>query len=87
MFRWRYVIDVCARNVRKDAEEKIYRNYIAECVRMTAENTAKMVGGSYIKTAYADIIDPKPQDNRTGEEIADEIIKKCGLEVTKDESV
>ena len=54
---------------------------------MTAENTAKMVGGSYIKTAYADIIDPKPRDNRTGEEIADEIIKKCGLEVTKDESV
>lgn len=46
-----------------------------------------MVGGSYIKTAYADIIDPKPQDSRTGEEIADEIIKKCGLEVTKDEPV
>ncbi len=51
------------------------------------ENTAKYVGGSYIKAHYDDIINPKPQDTRTGEEIAEEIIKKCGLEVTKDESI
>lgn len=51
------------------------------------ENSAKYAGGSYIKAHYDDIINPKPQDTRTGEEIAEEIIKKCGLEVTKDESV
>ena len=40
-----------------------------------------MGGGSYITVKLADIIDPKPVDNRTGEEIAADIIKQAGIEV------
>ena len=50
-------------------------------MRIITENTAKMVGGSCVSVSFADIIDPKPVDNRTGEEIVAEIIKKAGLEV------
>ena len=40
-----------------------------------------MSGGSYISAKFADIINPKPVDNRTGEEIAADIIKQAGIEV------
>ena len=58
-----------------------YRIYVTDCLRMVTENTAKMSGGSYISAKFADIINPKPVDNRTGEEIAADIIKRAGIEV------
>lgn len=58
-----------------------YRIYVTECLRMISENTAKMGGGSYITAKFPDIINPKPVDNRTGEEIAADIIKMAGIEV------
>ena len=58
-----------------------YRIYVADCLRIISENTAKMGGGSYITAQLADIINPKPVENRTGEEIAADIIKRAGIEV------
>ena len=58
-----------------------YRIYVADCLRIISENTAKMCGGAYITAKFADIINPKPADNRTGEEIASDIIKRAGIEV------
>ena len=58
-----------------------YRIYIADCLRILSENTAKAVCGSYISAKFSDIINPKPVDNRTGEEIAADIIKRAGIEV------
>ena len=58
-----------------------YRIYVADCLRIISENTAKMGGGSYITAKLSDIINPKPADNRTGEEIAADIIKRAGIEV------
>lgn len=58
-----------------------YRIYVADCLRIISENTAKMGGGAYITAKLADIINPKPVDKRTGEEIAADIIKRAGIEV------
>ena len=58
-----------------------YRIYVADCLRIISENTAKMGGGSYITAKFADIINPKPVDNRPVEEIAADIIKRAGIEV------
>ena len=58
-----------------------YRIYVADCLRIISENTAKMGGGSYITAKFADILNHKPVDNRTGEEIAADIIKQAGIEV------
>ena len=58
-----------------------YRIYVSDCLRIISENTAKMGGGSYITAKLSDIINPKPADNRTGEEIAADIIKRAGIEV------
>lgn len=58
-----------------------YRIYVTDCLRIISENTAKMGGGSYIVAKFADIINLKPAGNRTGEEIAADIIKRAGIEV------
>lgn len=58
-----------------------YRIYVTDCLRIISENTAKIGGGSYITAKFEDIINPKPVDNRTGEEIAADIIKRAGIEV------
>lgn len=58
-----------------------YRVYVTDALRLTVENTAKYAGGSYIKARYIDIIEPKKQENRTGEEITADIIQRCGLVV------
>ena len=58
-----------------------YRIYVSDCLRIISENTAKMGGGPYITAKFADIINPKPVDGRTGEEIAADIIKRSGIEV------
>ena len=58
-----------------------YRIYIADCLRIISENTAKVGGGSYITAKFSDIINPKPVDNRPVEEIAADTIKRAGIEV------
>ena len=63
--------------VRNDA----YRIYVTDALRIVAENTARYAGGNYIKARYADIIEPKKQDNRTCEEITADIVARCGLVV------
>lgn len=58
-----------------------YRVYVTDCLRMVTENTAKMSQGAYTSARFYDIINPKPVGNRTGEEIAADIIKRAGIEV------
>ena len=48
---------------------------------MIGENTAKVGGGSYMTAKFEEIIRQKPADNRTGEELAADIIKRAGIEV------
>ena len=72
--------------VKRQQEESAFRIYTTECLRTMTENTAKFAGGSFVQAKYSDLIDPKPQDNRTCEEITAEVVKRCGL-VVKDESI
>lgn len=58
-----------------------YRIYVSECLRMISENAAGGGGGSYMDVKFEDVVNPKPVDNRTGEEIAADIIKRAGIEV------
>ena len=73
--------DFCISLFQKEQEDKAVKIYYAECLRIISENTAKMCGGSYITAKFADIINPKPIEKRTGEEIAADIIKRAGIEV------
>ena len=58
-----------------------YRIYVTDCLRIVTENTAIMSQGAYMKSRFYDTINLKPVDNRTGEEIAADVIKQAGIEV------
>nr|DAG68294.1 MAG TPA: hypothetical protein [Caudoviricetes sp.]DAH41735.1 MAG TPA: hypothetical protein [Caudoviricetes sp.] len=49
---------------------------------MISENTARFAGGGYLSIDYDDIIQPKAQDSRTGDEIVTDVIKRAGIKVT-----
>lgn len=53
-----------------------YRVYVTDSL----QNIGKGVG-CYITTRYADSIHIAQKDNRTGDEIAADVIKRAGLEV------
>lgn len=71
--------------LNEKARNDAYRIYVTDTLRIVAENTARYAGGNYIKARYADIIEPKKQDNRTCEEITADVVARCGL-VVKHES-
>ena len=59
----------------------IYRIYVTNCLRIMTENTAKQAGGNYMTAEYMDLIHPKKKDNRTGNEIAADVIRNAGIKV------
>ena len=61
----------------KQAKDTAYRVYVTDCLKLIAENT----GNISLKLRYYDIIQPKKADNRTGDEIVADIIKRAGLVV------
>ena len=67
--------------VNQQAKDTAYRLYVTDSLKLIAENTANFAKGQYMKARYYDIITPKKQDTRTGDEIVEDIIKRAGLVV------
>ena len=76
MFGWGYVKETCISLFQKKQEENAVKIYYAECLRIMTENTAKIGGGSYIQVKLHEILDSKPVDNRTADDIIEGIRKK-----------
>lgn len=70
--------------IKSDDEESVYRQYMAKLMRFTTENSANSVtalsGGQisayYLNIDYNDLINPKPVDNRSADEIIGNIKEK-----------
>ena len=85
-----YVIDHCVSAFSKKKEQELQYEelktciyYFADCLKLITENTAKSANSeaSYINNSLRDILNPKPVIQKTGDEIAQEIIQKAGLSV------
>ena len=87
-----YVIDHCVSAFSKKKEkekEKELENeklkaciyYFADCIRLITENTAKSAHteASYTTNNLRDILNLKPIVQKTGDEIAQDIIQRAGL--------
>ena len=62
--------------IKADIENELWRNYMARNVRMICENAAGLVQGKFMSVEYEDIINPKPEEKRTADEIIDGIKDK-----------
>ena len=60
----------------REQRELAYRIYISDALCKISENTAKFGGGGYMKVRFADIIMPRPEDDRTSDEIISHIREK-----------
>jgi hypothetical protein len=76
MFGKGYVKDFCISLFKKQQEEKAVKLYCAECLRIIGENTAKLCEGSYTTVKLSDILDPKPTEERTSDEVIGNIKEK-----------
>ena len=73
-----YVIDHCIAAINERHRRENYEFYITDIAYV-------LLNGLYQNKLdfprYYDILNPKPKDERTGEEIAADIIKRHGLKV------
>lgn len=62
----------------KECEELAYKSYVADALQILSENTGRKINDRYIE-----VLEKlhKPKDNRSGIEIAEDVIKKAGLVV------
>ena len=70
--------------IKADYEEAVFRQYMATLSRFATENSANSVNAlsqgqieaCYLNVDYMDLINPKPVDNRSAEEIIGNIKNK-----------
>lgn len=67
--RARAIISMLPEILKQSCEQEAYKTYVAECLRMATENTAKFAGGRYMSISFGEMLHPKPVDTRTGEEV------------------
>lgn len=68
----------------QEQEELSYRAYTTDALQLIAENSARLSRdgkGRYPAKRWAELIDQKPAETRSGDEIAADVIKRCGLKV------
>lgn len=83
------MIDHCIAVLQKENEEKLYRIYITDSLKLISENTAGLTNGKYMTKRFCDIaydVENKELE-KSAEEIIEEVTKNAGLVVKKNESV
>ena len=62
--------------IKEDVENDAYRRYTARALQILTENVANTLGGKTLSMSYDEIINPKPTDNRSAEQIIEDIREK-----------
>lgn len=60
----------------QQTRDELFRAYVARSLQAIPK-------GEYIEAGYADLAYPLPVDPRSGDEIAEDVIRRLGLEVTE----
>lgn len=84
LFGSEFVVDSCIALYEQEQRQEVWRIYIANGVKILTENTATHKGAKALAKSYTDLF--KPVDNRTGDEVAADVIKKCRLKIKRKES-
>lgn len=66
--------------MRRINEDRIYKIYVTDALKIIAENTAKFGGGSVLRSRYYDLISEEieAEPEETAEEIINRIKNKLG---------
>ena len=72
----RAILSTLEYKIKKDAENELWRKYMASAVQTMSNNIVHFIGGQLISDSYGDLINPKPIDNRSADEIINSIKNK-----------
>lgn len=65
--------------MRQQSEDKLYKLYVTETLRLIAKNGG-LSGGSYIEKRYSEIIQPTPPEPELSpDEIIEQVNQRAGL--------
>lgn len=73
------MLDHVLASVKREWEEKHYRSYMADALWAISENVARIAGGHYVSKRWDELINPTTPDERSGDEIAADVIRRAGL--------
>lgn len=76
-----YVIDHCVSLFNKKIRDELYRGYVADTLKLINDNLAKYVGGNTLRERYKELANVKKEPEKSGDEIARDIIKRAGLRI------
>lgn len=62
--------------IKADMENLAYQVYTARALQILSEDMANAFGGKSMAISYEELVNPKPVDNRSAEEIIEDIKKK-----------
>ena len=82
LFGKQYVIDHCIQVLEENFEQKAFRIYVSDLLKVTAE----LLGGT-VDRRYADIISKQKEPELSGDEIALKVIENAGLKVKANDVV
>lgn len=72
----RAILESLEYKIKADMEMHAYRRYTARALKVLTEDIANAFGGKSMAITYEEFINPKPTDNRSEEEIVEDIKKK-----------
>lgn len=75
------MIEHCISAFSERKQTEAYRIYVTDCLMYLNRSVSEQYGGSYKTIRYAEMVAPQKQDNRTGDEIAEDIIRRAGLKI------
>ena len=61
-------------------DEIAYRFYVTEGLRVISENVVRP-GKEYLSKTFNEVLNPSREEQKTGEEIAAEVIQKTGIKL------
>lgn len=76
------MIEHCMAAFEQEIEEKRYRAYVTDALKIIAGNIAGFAGGYTMSQRWVDSF--KKPDNRTGDEIAASVMNSAGLRFSEE---
>lgn len=71
------MIDHCISSFLQRQEDRLYRTYVTDSLKIMSENIAKYIGGSYMPERFAKVYEPREKrpekDEKTEEEVINDI--------------
>ena len=75
-----YLVEHVAIGYRQNQRAEAWKSYIADGLMVLTENTATWPGSKSLAVRYSDVVSSKPKEKqKTGDEIAADVINRIGL--------